>query len=198
MQNSDRLMRAGPFVLVLAATLWLWSVSNGFAIDTRLDRVGPDLWPKIVLGLMGLASLWGIADALLGTRRQGGPDETANILISEASRKAGHAEDVALVSDADGQPVRYGSLYAFGGMAAMLGYVLVIPFLGYTVSTFLILFSIMLLAGYTKPLSAALIAVIGALIFFFIFQRVAYVSLPLGAGPFKELSTGLMALMGVR
>jgi hypothetical protein len=31
-----------------------------------------------------------------------------------------------------------------------------------------------------------------------IFMRVAYISLPLGAGPFHDLSTALLALIGVR
>ena len=83
-------------------------------------------------------------------------------------------------------------------MAAMLGYVAVISYLGYAVSTFLLLFSIMLLAGYRRPLLAVLISLVGCLAFFVVFQRIVYVSLPLGVGPFKELSLALMALMGVR
>ena len=44
----------------------------------------------------------------------------------------------------------------------------------------------------------AAVAIVGTLCFFFVFQRVAYLSLPLGIGPFRELSTFLMAVMGVR
>jgi hypothetical protein len=36
------------------------------------------------------------------------------------------------------------------------------------------------------------------MVFFIVFQKVAYVSLPLGEGPFRAFSLGLMALLGVR
>jgi hypothetical protein len=58
--------------------------------------------------------------------------------------------------------------------------------------------TIMLLAGYTRPVVAAFISLVGTLAFFFVFQRVAYISLPLGVGPFKDLSVWLMTIIGVR
>lgn len=56
----------------------------------------------------------------------------------------------------------------------------------------------MTFAGYEKRLRAALIAAIGAFVFFIVFQRLVYVSLPMGAGPFRDLTLALMALLGVR
>ena len=41
-------------------------------------------------------------------------------------------------------------------------------------------------------------SLIGSFGFFFIFMKVAYISLPLGQGPFKALSLLLMQWMGVR
>lgn len=191
----DLARRVGPFVVVFGTAMWLWTVAESFAISTRLGRAGPDLWPKIVLLLMLGAALWGVAEALFKRR----PEDDTSILIANATRAAGHEEDARqdLAAEA-GDPADRRPVFSIAGMGAMLGYVAVISYLGYTVSTFLLLLSIMLLAGYRRPVLAVLISLIGCLAFFVVFQRIVYVSLPLGVGPFKELSLALMALMGVR
>lgn len=187
--------RAGPFVIVLGAAIWLWTVASDFAITTRLGRAGPDLWPKIILALMIGAAIWGIAEALLKSH----PDDDTSILIANASRSAGHEEDARkdLAEATDGRSERH-PRFAVAGIAAMLGYVIVIPYVGFLIATFLLLLAIMLAAGYTRLLRAAVISLIGAFVFFIVFQRIVYVSLPHGEGPFKELTLALMALVGVR
>ena len=187
--------RAGPFVIVLGAAIWLWTVASDFAITTRLGRAGPDLWPKIILALMIGAAIWGIAEALLKSH----PDDDTSILIANASRSAGHEEDARkdLAEATDGRSERH-PRFAVAGIAAMLGYVIVIPYVGFLIATFLLLLAIMLAAGYTRLLKAAVISLIGAFVFFIVFQRIVYVSLPHGEGPFKELTLALMALVGVR
>lgn len=185
--------RAGPFVLILGIGVWLWSLANAMSIGGNLGRAGPELWPKIVLLLLIGAAIWGVLEALFKKRE----DDDTSALITQASRSAGHEEgarkDLAGEADVVRQPV-----FAISGMAAMLAYVAVIPYLGYAVSTFLLLASIMLLAGYRRPLVALVVTLLGALTFFVVFQRIVYVSLPLGVGPFKELSLLLMSLIGVK
>jgi putative tricarboxylic transport membrane protein len=191
----DLARRVGPFLVVFCAAMWLWTVAESFAISTRLGRAGPDLWPKIILLLMLGAALWGMAEALFKRL----PEPDTSILIANATRAAGHEEDARqdLAAEA-GDPADRRPIFAISGMAAMLGYVAAISYLGYVVSTFLLLLSIMLLAGYRRPLLAVLISLVGTLAFLFVFQRIVYISLPLGVGPFKELSLALMTLMGVR
>jgi putative tricarboxylic transport membrane protein len=191
----DLARRVGPFLVVLCVAVWLWTVAESFAISTQLGRAGPDLWPKIVLLLMLGAALWGVADALFKRR----PDDDTSFLIANATRTAGHEEDARqdLAAEA-GDPADRRPIFSISGMVAMLGYVAVISYLGYAISTFLLLLAIMMLAGYRRPLLAILISLIGCLSFFVVFQRIVYISLPLGVGPFKELSLTLMALMGVR
>lgn len=193
MSIIDAGRRAGPFVLILGVGIWLWTVAESYTITGNLGRAGPELWPKIVLILMIGAAIWGIVEALLKSREG---DETS-ALITQASRSAGREEDARkdLAGDAD---VERQPVFAISGILAMLGYVVVIGYLGYAVSTFLLLLSIMLLAGFRRPLAATLIAFIGAMVFFVVFQRIVYISLPLGAGPFKELSLALMSLIGVK
>ena len=191
----DLARRAGPFVIVLGAGIWLWTVADDFAIKTSLGRAGPDLWPKIVLVLMICAALWGVAEVLFKSR----PDDETSILIANASRSTGHEEDARqdLSEATDGAGTRHPQ-FAAAGIAAMLGYVVVIPYLGFLIATFLLLLSIMLAAGYTRLLRASAISLVGSFVFFIVFQRIVYVSLPHGEGPFKELTLALMALVGVR
>ncbi|MEO8652005.1 MAG: tripartite tricarboxylate transporter TctB family protein [Hyphomicrobiaceae bacterium] len=195
MSLVDLARRAGPFVIVLAAGIWLWTVANDFAITTRLDRAGPDLWPKIILTLLIGAAIWGIAEAFFKSR----PDNEASILIAKASRSAGHEEDARqdLSEATDGSGERHPQ-FAAAGIAAMLGYVVIIPYVGFLIATFLLLLSIMVAAGYTRLLRAAAISLIGAFIFFIVFQRIVYVSLPHGEWLFNDLTLALMALLGVR
>jgi putative tricarboxylic transport membrane protein len=191
----DLARRAGPFVIVLGAGVWLWTVANDFAITTRLGRAGPDLWPKIILVLMIGAAIWGIAEALFKSR----PDDETSILIAKASRSAGHEKDAGqdLAAATEGSGERH-PRFAAAGIAAMLGYVAIIPYVGFLIATFLLLLAIMLAAGYTRWRYATMISLLGAFVFFIVFQRIVYVSLPHGVGPFKELTLKLMALVGVR
>jgi len=187
----DLVRRVGPFLLVFAAGIWLWSIAQAMAIATQ-GRAGPELWPKLVLLLMLVAAAWGVAEALF----KAGRDDDTSVLIANATRSAGHEED-ARQDLADGTGKRQ-PVFAIAGIAAMLGYVAAISYLGYAVSTFLLLLAIMLLAGYRRPIGAVLISLIGAFAFLLVFQRLVYVSLPLGAGPFKDFSLMLMSAIGVR
>jgi putative tricarboxylic transport membrane protein len=190
----DLVRRVAPFVIVLGFGIWLWTIANDFAIATTLGRAGPDLWPKIILVLLIGAALWGVVEAALKSRT----DDETSILITNATRSAGHEEDARKDLAGDAADGEKRPVFAILGIASMLGYVVVIPYLGFLISTFLLLLAIMTFAGYDKPLRALLISGIGALVFFFVFQRVVYVSLPMGAGPFRELTLALMALFGVR
>jgi putative tricarboxylic transport membrane protein len=191
MSVLDRVLRIAPFLAVLAAGLWLWSVADSFAIATGLGRAGPELWPKIVLALLLGAAFWGIVEALFRAPADNG---VASTLVRQATRSAGRDADAKEAPEgAIGRPI-----FAIAGIGAMIAYVAVLPYLGYAVSTCLLLLTIMLLAGYRRPVRALLIAVLGTLVFFFVFQRIAYISLPLGTGIFRQFSTTLMALIGVR
>jgi len=195
MQLVARLTRALPFLVVIGVAVWLWTVADTIEAPVRPGRLGPDAWPKIILGLMLLAALWGTLQALLDPSA----GEHASILIRQASRVVGREEEAEKDLEAEaGGGGESKPLFAILGMAAMLGYVVAIPYLGFTVTTFLLMLAIMLLGGYDKPIRAAVISALGAIAFFFVFQKIVYVSLPLGEGPFKALTESLMALMGVR
>jgi putative tricarboxylic transport membrane protein len=193
MQLLSRLGRAGPFLIVFAAGIYLYSVADHFDVVTRAGRAGPDLWPKIVVGFMLVAAGWGALQAMLSKGEGTGTD-----LLARMAARVGHGrstDGVAAESVVEELP---STGRAIGAALAMIVFVAGIPYVGFSVSTFLLMWTVMLLGGYSRPLVAACIALLGTLAFFIVFQRVAYVSLPLGTGPFRALSESLMALLGVR
>ncbi len=190
----ERLARASPFLIVLVVGAWLWLVTGGF-VTARPGYAGPDLWPKAILVLLIAAAAVGAVQAFA----RGLDDGAAGALIETATRAVGREggleTDLQLES---GDPASRRPLWAWIGIALMLGFVAVVPWIGFTLAAFLLMFGIILAAGYLKPWRAAAIAAVGTLAFFVVFQRIVYVSLPLGAGPFKEISIALMAAIGVR
>lgn len=195
MQIVSRLGRAAPFLVVAILGVYLFAVADQFDFVVRGGRPGPDIWPKIVVGLILLAAIWGAFEAFFVSREADG----MGLLLRAAVRAVGREDEAERDLEAEAGTAGERQLWrALGAMAAMLLFVGLIAYIGFTLATFLLMFSVMLLAGYKRPLIAALIALLGALAFFLVFQRVAYVSLPLGVGPFKELSTTLMAIFGVR
>ena len=193
-QMRGRFVRALPFLIVLVAAALLWLVTGDF-VTARPGYAGPDLWPKAVLVLLIAASAVGALQALLRDVDDGG----AGALIETATRAVGREGELEADLQLEfGDPAKRQPLWAWVGIALLLGYVAVVPWIGFTPATFLLMFGIILAAGYLKPWRAAAIAALGTLAFFVVFQRVVYVSLPLGAGPFKDVSIALMAAIGVR
>jgi putative tricarboxylic transport membrane protein len=130
---------------------------------------------------------------------RGADESSASALIKSATRAVGREGEIeADLQIKAGDPTMRRPLWAGVGIALLLGFVAVVPYLGFTLSTFLLMFGIILCAGYQRPIIAGVTAAVGTLAFFLLFQRLVYVSLPLGIGPFKEFSTALMALLGVK
>lgn len=189
-----RLVRALPFFIVFGIGGWLWHETGGFAV-TRPGYVGPEVWPRAVLVLLIVSAVVGSIQALIRGTVEGG----ASALIKSATRAVGREGEVEADLQIDaGDPSTRQPVWAGVGIALLLGFVAVVPYLGFTLTTFLLMFGIVLCAGYRRPLVAGVTAAVGTLAFFIIFQRLVYVSLPLGVGPFKEMSTTLMALLGVK
>jgi putative tricarboxylic transport membrane protein len=82
------------------------------------------------------------------------------------------------------------------GLTAL--YVWVIQRLGFPLATAPYLFVFIALGGYRRWLVNAAVSGIGTLAMMFFFMKVVYVSLPIGAEPFAQVTIALMRLMGVR
>jgi putative tricarboxylic transport membrane protein len=189
-----RLVRALPFFIVLGVGFGLWYVTGGFALG-RAGHIGPEVWPRAILVLLIASAIMGAIQALV----RGIDEGSASALIKSATRAVGREGEIeAELQIEAGDPRTRRPLWAGVGIALMLGFVAVVPFLGFTLTTFLLMYGVIWSAGYRRPLIAGVTAAAGTFAFFAVFQRLVYVSLPLGVGPFKDLSTALMAALGVK
>ena len=171
-----RLKAAAPYAALLAGAAYLFHDAGRFAYSARPGELGPDFWPKAILILLMLACGWELAARLVS--RPAAPRAVAPT----------HSEAAA--------ETRYPRLLA-GGALATLGYVLVLPQAGFFVSTALYLALFMLIGRYRRLGVIAATSLVGSLAFVFVFMRIVYVSLPLGAGPFQQLSLWILAMLGI-
>ncbi|MBI3451689.1 MAG: tripartite tricarboxylate transporter TctB family protein [Rhodospirillales bacterium] len=189
-----RLTRSLPYFIALSGGLWLWHAADGFALASP-GRVGPEAWPRVILALLIVSAVVGAIQALVRNVDEG----NASALIKSATKAVGREGEIeADLQIEAGDPSTRQPLWAGAAIILLFGFVAVIPYIGFTLATFLLMFGIIMCAGYRRPGIAAVTAAIGTLAFFVIFQRIAYISLPLGAGPFQEFSTSLMAAFGVK
>ena len=79
----------------------------------------------------------------------------------------------------------------------MLAYVVTVPWLGFFVATAVFLAAFPWFGGLRRPLLTGALGLAGSLALVVVFMRVAYISLPLGEGPFRALSLALLAAIGV-
>jgi len=185
MTAAERFRRTFLWFAIASGALLFLYLSGQFDYVPRRNRPGPDLWPKLVLFLMLATCAAGALVAWFG-----GTERDADLAKALANR-AGD-EPAPEAAGAKRLPL------ALAGIAAMVAYVAVLPLIGFIPATFALMFAMIRIGGYRRDGVALAIAGLGALGFFFVFQRIVYVSLPLGKGPFEAVATTAMALMGVR
>jgi putative tricarboxylic transport membrane protein len=181
---------------ILPHTLLLILAGLFYGLATRIEapftagdtRIGPASWPKFVLGAMAALCLYEIVKRLLV-----GTSFTATGLLQGLNRPP-PASATAAEQTAEGGSA-HGKLAA--GLAAIFAFVVGVPYLGFFSATVLFLAAFAWIGGFRRPLAVLLTAVLGGLVLVFIFVRVAYISLPLGQGPFRELSLVLLRLLGL-
>ncbi len=84
------------------------------------------------------------------------------------------------------------------GIVLTVAYVSALPWLGYFVATLLYVTAFVYFGNYRRASVAAGVGIVASAAFMFLFMRVVYVSLPIGVGPFAQVSTLLMRAMGVK
>jgi putative tricarboxylic transport membrane protein len=174
-----RLKAALPYIVVLAAGLFLYDQAENFQFEQVSGRIGPGAWPKLILLLMLVTALWGIVSSAVkaGTA---GPERA----------ETEEAQDLA-------RPPEIYPYRVWLAIAATLGYLLALPYLGFFLATTIYSFGLMYLGHFRRPVAIVSLSPAIALAFMFVFMRVVYVALPLGIAPFDKVSFALMAAMGV-
>lgn len=178
--------RAAPYAVLLGVAAYLYLRAGSFEFTAPAGRIGPDAWPKIVLGLLAAVCLYEIGRSFLGSAA----GAASGLLQSLMARAADDADAVHIAGRSPGM--------LLGGIAVTIAYVLLVDVIGFFVATALYLAAFMRVGRYRRYGVIALASVAGSLAFVVIFMRIVYLSLPPGVGPFRELSFGLLALLGVK
>jgi hypothetical protein len=169
---------------MLVATLFLYWAATRIQANVGAGRIGPDAWPKAILVFMGVLCAWEMARRLAMRRR----DEAAPAPAAAPAAQAGE--------DAQSMPAMHvGKLAA--GTGLVLAYVVTVPWLGFFVATAVFLAAFPWFGGLRRPLLTGALGIAGSLALVVVFMRVAYISLPLGEGPFRALSLALLSAIGV-
>jgi putative tricarboxylic transport membrane protein len=183
-----RLRRTIPYVIVFAATVALFVISNQITFIAPGGRIGPDVWPKAILALSMLTCVFQIVKILFFDEAGEHVPGVLESIIEETP--------VDGIVDTAPEP-RFPHLLV-GGIVLTVAYVLLIERLGFFLCTFAYLAAFAWIGRYRRPLVVLASSLVGSLLFMFVFMKVVYVSLPLGHEPFSQVTFLLMRLMGIR
>ena len=183
------LVRVLPYALVGSFAAWLFYAATQIDFHRRPGTLGPDVWPKLILGLMLAICVYEVVRLLASPRWRGG----AAGVLQEMVERTGQAHPDAA------EPAAPKSLpLLLGGIALTAAYVWLIQRLGFVLATAPYVFAFIALGGYRRWLANAVTSTLGTLAMMFFFMKVVYVSLPIGAEPFAQVTIALMRLMGIR
>lgn len=187
MSRWFELVRSIPFVAVVVAAGYFYVLADRIEFDQPGGRIGPDAWPKIVLGLMIAVAVLGVVKAVFSPR-----EAPADLTPEGALSFDVPAGDVPAEA-----PSRTWLHLPIVGTLLFVGYVLVLDIVGFVIATAALIAAFLYVGRYRHHVVIAACSVLGPLGFFIVFRAVAYISLPLGQGPFLDLSVWLMKLFGM-
>jgi putative tricarboxylic transport membrane protein len=182
MIGANALARSVPFIAIMGAAIYFYYLSDHLDFEAVPGRAGPDLWPKIILGLMILTCAIGIIKSFL-TRSAPAAANLLKLLAPQAGEEEESSRTWLHL------PLLCCALFA--------AYVLTLDTIGFVIGTILLIAGFLVIGRYRNWTVIALSSVLGSLGFFFVFRRIVYVSLPLGHEPFLSVSLWLMKLMGM-
>ena len=167
-----------PYVLGLALAVALYVYAGQIDYTPRAGELGPAVWPRMAIVLMGVCCAFEIARKLAGSRVE------ARGITEIFDRESG----------TDGEE-KY-PLLLVGGIVLVSAYALVVPLLGFILSTFIFLAAFMYLGRYRKHIAVWSISAVVTILAALIFIRFAYVSLPRGVPPFDAVTDFIRIILG--
>jgi putative tricarboxylic transport membrane protein len=183
-----RLLAIIPHTVMLAVSALLYFAATLIEVPGSRSsaRIGPDFWPKFVIGAMAALCIYEIIKRLVF-----GSSSTATGLTQGLNRPPDEAD-----RELAGREPQDHSGKLLAGMALVAVYVAGVAYVGFFVATWLFVALFSWIGGVRRPIIVAVVGLAGALTLLVAFMRVAYVSLPLGVGPFKAVSLALLHLIG--
>lgn len=172
----EKIRRLIPYAVVLIVSAYFYVLAGRFEFVARAGNLGPDFWPKLLLGLTMAVCLYEIAKTVFfrGTAPENGIDKE-----KEATSKT------------------YPGLLVIGTVL-IVAYVYFVSILGFILCTFLYIILFIIVGRYRKPWVIAANGILGTVLAVFVFMKAVYVSLPLGQGPFQQFSLLVLNLLGIK
>ncbi len=186
--RSSRIRKALPYALLLAGAGYCYYLASGFDFVAPGGRIGPDFWPKAILGLLIASCVYELVKIVFFERS---PADLSGVL--QDIMQAAPAEGLPAAEEAGPFP-----LLLAAGIALTVAYVFLIDKLGFFLCTFGYLAAFMYAGRYRRLGVIIATSLLGSLAFVLIFMKVVYVSLPLGQAPFASVSLLLMQLLGIK
>jgi hypothetical protein len=179
--------RTLPYVVVLAIASYLYYVAAHIEFAAPGGRIGPNFWPKAILGMAMATCVYEIVKRLVF----GDGAELGGVLQSIV-------KDVPDAQEGAEEGQKTYPVRLLIGVILTLAYAFTIETLGFFLCTALFLAAFMVVGRYRRWGVIAASSLLGSLIFMFVFMKIVYVSLPLGQGPFAEVTYLLMRLMAIK
>ena len=173
------LERVVPYAMVFGVATFLLYRAEHFDFTAPVEQVGPDSWPKLILYMIMATSAFEAFRRLLSARRNRSTAPVVPVVESPFEREPA---DLRVV---------------FTSVAASVIYLALFEIVGFFSGTIVFVFALMWIGGFRRLWTALAVSLATTLLFMLIFQRVIYVALPIGIGPFEWLSTSLMRLLGI-
>lgn len=167
-----------PYLVGLALAVALYIYAGQIDYTPRAGELGPAVWPRLALVLMGASCAFEIVRRLAGSSVQ------ARGITEILDRESGADDE------------RKYPLLLIGGIVLILVYALVVPLLGFLLSTFIFLAAFMYLGRYRNHRAVWAASSVVTILCGVLFLRVAYVSLPRGIAPFDRVTDAFLLIPG--
>jgi putative tricarboxylic transport membrane protein len=175
-----------PYAVLLIAASYLFHRALGIRFDAG-GHPGPAFWPKMALGFLIAGCVVGIVQSIHQSWRE---------------RRRSWAGPTIFFSDRDHpdptETSETSKLYPWIAIALTTAYVGLLPQVGFFVATAVYVAALIYLGNYRRAWIAALVGLSASVAFVIVFMKIVYVSLPIGAGAFEQVSTFVMATLGIR
>jgi putative tricarboxylic transport membrane protein len=177
----EKIKKMLPYGIIILISAYFYFLAGNFRFSVKPGHLGPDFWPKMLLGLTMATCLYEIVKTAFFTK----------IVKDEETSAAAPSEKKAATKKT------YPELLVIG-IVMTVAYVYFVSALGFVLSTFLYFALFMIVGRYRKTWAIAVNSLVGTLVLVFIFMKVVYVSLPLGKEPFQSITLFVLGLMGIK
>jgi putative tricarboxylic transport membrane protein len=177
---AEKAKRIIPYVIILLVSLYFYYLAGQFRFSAKPGNLGPDFWPKLLLGLTMVACLYEII-------------KTAFFLKIAPPKKTAEEQS----AKAESKKKTYPGLLVIG-IAMTVAYVYFVTTLGFILCTFLYFALFMIVGRYRKIWAILANSAVGTLVLVVIFMKIVYVSLPLGQEPFSGVTFFVLRMLGIK